>query len=91
MIGGDHNDTLNKNDRISSSNNFERENCQVKNLKTFISRNDLCDIWKLHNEQKTQFTWRRKNNSDKSRIDFWLIEKNLVPQVYSTDIRPVII
>ena len=43
------------------------------------------------NPDKKQFTWRRKNNVDKSRIDYWLIENNIIPLLLTTDIRPAII
>ena len=52
---------------------------------------NLTDIWKLKNPEKCQFTWRRKNSIEKSRIDFWLIDENITAQVVSADIRPAII
>ena len=90
IIGGDHNDILNDNDRISSSKNTSRH-ATVKSLHELIKIYKLIDIWRKIHSNKQQFTWRRKNGNDKSRIDFWLIDRNLVQQISSTDIRPAII
>jgi hypothetical protein len=45
----------------------------------------------LFNKNKTQLTWRRKNSTEKSRMDFWLVEDNAVPLVVKSDIRPACI
>ena len=56
-----------------------------------INRFKLVDIWRNLHSNRQQYTWRRKNNIEKSRIDIWLIDENIVPLVYSTDIRPALI
>ena len=48
----------------------------------------LIDIWRNLNKNKLQYTRKRKNGLEKSRIDFWLIEDSLRPIVISSDIRP---
>ena len=40
------------------------------------------------NQSKIQFTWKRKNVYNKSRIDMWLIENNIGPLILNADIRP---
>ena len=41
----------------------------VGSLKTFIKTNNLTDIWRTFNQDKQQFTWRRKDKTQASRID----------------------
>ena len=88
ILGGDFNDTLNLNDRIGK---HIAKNKTVKTLNTLINRFTLIDIWRKNNTHSSQYTWKRKNSIEKSRIDFWLIGTNLVPLVSSTDIRPACI
>ena len=56
-----------------------------------IKLHKLIDIWKHINKDKCQYTWRRKNSVEKSRIDFWLTDKTLTPLIFHTDIRPALI
>jgi hypothetical protein len=88
IVGGDFNEINELKDRVSGS----RKN--IKLNRTFINlkkENNLTDIWRQLNPDKKQFTWRRKHGTDKSRIDFWLIDSNIIPLVHSTDIRPAVI
>ena len=88
IIGGDFNEINNLRDRITSTKTKFKIN---QSLVTLKNENNLIDIWRhLHNDKK-QFTWRRKNGVDKSRIDFWLIDSNIIPLISSTDIRPAAI
>jgi len=48
----------------------------------------LIDTWRLFNPNKTQFTWRRKNAIEKSRIYKWLFDSKYSNIIYSSDIRP---
>ena len=88
VIGGDFNDINSVNDRISSSKKQPKISKSLHNLK---NTNNLTDIWRNLHQDKNQFTWRRKNGLEKSRIDFWLIDKNLSPLILTSDIRPVVI
>lgn len=87
IIAGDYNDTLSKTDRISKSNT-KQQKCPVKCLEKIIKEFNLIDIWRVKNPNASQYTWRRKNNSEKSRIDFFLTDENLLPLIENTDIRP---
>jgi len=92
LIGGDFNETLNNQlDRTSRSTHTTVATNKNVNLSNMIKEHNLTDIWRHTHPDKKQFTWRRKNNVDKSRIDYWLIENNLIPLMSSTDIRPAII
>ena len=92
IIGGDFNDTLNKEDRITKHLQDTSKHNTCKNLLKLIETYELTDIWKTFNKNKNmQYTWRRKNSIEKSRIDFWLIDSNITPLILSTDIRPAMI
>lgn len=88
LIGGDFNEINDIRDRVSSSKSEVKINGKLTNLKRI---NNLTDIWRYLNPTKNQFTWRRKSHTDKSRIDFWLLDKNSIPLVHASDIRPAII
>jgi exonuclease III len=42
------------------------------------------------NKTKTQFTWNRKDKSEATRIDYFLVSTEILMNVYSSDIRPKI-
>ena len=63
----------------------------MQNLTNLINHFKLVDIWRLSNPEKKQFTWRRKNGIEKSRIDFWLIQELTCCSIFSCDIRPALI
>ena len=44
----------------------------VNSLKSFIKTNKLIDVWRIYNENRQQFTWRRKDKTQASRIDMIL-------------------
>ena len=57
--GGDlnvHLDTV-----LDSSGSKSEIKPPVKNIKDIMLANNLIDIWRLCNLQKTLFTWRQKN------------------------------
>lgn len=90
IIGGDINDTLEEKDRkyVKGKQKFKKP---VISLKSFVKSNNLIDIWRHRNKQLLQFTWRRLNPPQASRIDLFLISKNLIPNIKSCDIRPALI
>jgi exonuclease III len=45
----------------------------VNSLKDFIKINKLIDVWRIYNENRKQFTWRRKDKAQASRIDMILL------------------
>jgi len=38
---------------------------------------NLIDIWRIHNPDKRQFTWRQRTPIIQRRTDFWLISDEL--------------
>jgi exonuclease III len=87
IIGGDFNEVLSKLDRKPTPSKLKNSNSLINLIKEF----NLNDIWRTKNTNKTHFTWRRKNGIEKSRIDYWLINEDIIPLVRSCDIRPALI
>ena len=56
-----------------------------------MKTNDLVDIWRELNSNKRQFTWRRKDKSQASRIDYILVNKNFKSRINWCKIKPVCI
>ena len=79
MIAGDFNGTLKEIDRRSNSSKAKYHT--VNSLKTLLKTNDLIDIWRELNSNKRQFTWRRKDKSQASRIDYILINTNFKSRI----------
>jgi exonuclease III len=67
-------------DRRSNSSKTKYQT--VNSLKTLLKTNDLIDIWRELNSNKRQFTWRRKDKSQASRIDYILVNKNFSSLVF---------
>ena len=85
IIGGDWNDVQNNEDRLSK-NRKTNLNSDLDKLKKSLK---LIDPWRLYNKEKQQFTWKRKNSStEASRIDFFLIQNDLIQRILKSDIRP---
>ena len=87
LFGGDFNDTLTISDRITNSKKPKK--CPANEVTSLIKKYNLTDIWRIKHPHEKQFTWRRKNGIERSRIDFWLLEENALPLVYTSDIRPI--
>ena len=58
-------------------------------LISLLNQFDLCDIWRLHNPQTIQYTWRRRDLTIQSRLDNWFIPFNL-REISSVNIIPSI-
>ena len=87
ILAGDFNETLTQNDRIYKNiTTKSKQTCQK--LTKIIQDFNLTDIWRVLHTYINQFTWKRKNSDEKSRIDMFLIDENLTPLVKSCDIRP---
>jgi exonuclease III len=61
----------------------------VASLKTLIKTNNLADIWRKCNQDKQQFTWRRKDKTQASRIDMIFIGTHFCSLVETCKIKPV--
>lgn len=60
-------------------------------LNNLCSTFDLIDIWRHKYPEKIQFTWCNKNLSQQSRIDYWLISRNLINYVKEVSIEPSVL
>ena len=89
MIAGDFNETLNEIDRRSNSTKANYHT--VNSLKALLNTNDLIDIWRELHSRKRQFTWRRKDKSQASRIDYILVNTNFKSRIHWCKIKPVCI
>ena len=85
IIAGDYNQVITQHDRINKNNN---STFKTTHLHKLIKTHNLIDIWRDTHKNYSQFTWRRRNGSEKSRIDYFLIDLNLRPSIFKTDIRP---
>ena len=84
----DWNDILCKEDRRTKNKNIKINNILI-DLKKKLN---LIDPWKIKNRDKQQYTWKRKNsNTEASRIDYFLISKELFQRIITADIRPAMI
>ena len=88
IICGDWNLTMNPEkdtynyairDRRHRARNLVKQKCAELNLH---------DIWRMMNENKKQFTWRKNNPVKCARLDFFLISESLLNKTVSCDIIP---
>lgn len=87
ITGGDFNIVMdNLMDRFPSR---PRSKCNC--LQSFCLNLDLLDIWRVKNPDIKLFTWNNKDLSLQSRIDMWLISKELESKVNSIEIIPSIL
>ena len=88
IVGGDWNCTLSKKDKIGGTvwapTNYR--NLLVTTMDMF----DLIDIQRVRYPKSRKFTYESKAIGMKSRIDFFLLAKNLTKSVKKTEIYPSI-
>ena len=53
-----------------------------------INAYELLDVWRDINPGKKDYTWRKFNTTKQSRLDYFLISENLMPQVKKVQITP---
>ena len=63
----------------------------VINLKSMIKTHKLIDIRRQKNKNKTQFTWNRKDKFEATRIDYFLVSTDILMNLYSCDIIPIVL
>ena len=88
VIGGDLNTYL---DFIKDKKGGKLENQShySKMWNSIIENYDLVDIWRIRNNEKLNYTWREKGRGGlvQSRLDYFIISKNLSYQVSHTSIK----
>lgn len=84
-VGGDFNNVLDGGkDKWPSCKSY-RPNA---NFQAFMDRFDLEDTWRAKYPNNRSFTWSNKTGSSQSRIDFWLISRNINKEDIEVDILP---
>ena len=89
IVGGDFNETFKIIDRKTSRSN--QNNQSISSFKNLIKSNKLVDIWRYLNGNIQQYTWRRKDRSQASRIDLILIGTDFINLVEFCKIKPGVI
>lgn len=90
LIGGDFNVAVDpKVDRISSSNTSYSQDSR-DDLVMLLNDFNLCDIWRFHNPQKKQYSWRKRDCSVQSRLDYWFISYDAQDNVSNVNYVPSI-
>ena len=84
ILGGDWNCVLNvKKDVYGTENSYYGKQ---RYLAKIIKKYSLYDIWRKIHPKTKQFTWRNMSLKRASRLDFWLVDKNIYKKSISADI-----
>ena len=90
IIIGDFNTVLDvEKDRLNTYNNNNKSKIEIENIMEEFCLNE---IWRMQNEDKSEYSWRKKGNLNvASRIDYALVSAGLDQQVehctYITNIK----
>lgn len=82
--GGDLNTYLTNLD----SQNFDKRTKYGKDLAEWIEKNNIIDVYRVANPNTRVFTWQNKKS--KSRIDYWLCDDTLAPNISNAKIIPAV-
>jgi hypothetical protein len=90
IIGGDLNDAfIPKLDKYRCKPNVV-ETEYIRAWKTLCNDIDLCDVWRLLNPNKQQYTWRQGGSTKtlkQSRLDYWITSNHLIYELIETSIE----
>ena len=70
-------------DSLGGNSKLKRKS--IYQLKSLMSSYNLIDIWHIRNPILRQFTWRRRNPRQMSRIDFFLVSDDIHSEVKSCE------
>ena len=73
--GGDFNCCLTNSDKLGGA--YSPKKRTVNLLKSTLEQLDLCDIWRLRNMNKKEFTWRTNKCSILRRLDYIFVSNSL--------------
>lgn len=89
IIGGDLNCVLDKFlDRSASSTQLPTSSTMIKNL---MSSMNLVDIWRLQYPTKREYSFFSPRHKSFSRIDYFLLDSNLISSVISVKYHNILI
>jgi len=87
LIGGDWNSTSeNEIDRASGNGGKTQKIANL--IKDFSAEFGLIDIWRVRNRRKKQFTYRTKDLTIQSRLDYWLTSDHIQELLIDANIIP---
>ncbi len=87
IIAGDFNQVVDGAlDKTAYSNNIPKDRMAIRLLMKDLG---LMDIWKLVNPREREYTFYSHNHKSRSRIDYFLISKDLVESVADCSIGPI--
>ena len=87
IIGGDLNLCLKP---IDNSNDVLKNSKARVQINQMLETYDLIDIWHVHHPESRRYTWRRKNPITQSRLDYWIVGREMSFEVSKSDIKPSI-
>ena len=89
MMGGDFNVILDPLiDKKGGNTDPGKSSRYRSELKGFYEALDICDIWRIQNENKFGFTWHNKKTKIFCRLDYWLVSEHLINRIEKADILP---
>ena len=86
FIGGDFNCPLSNEDKKSGQDLSSKKNV-ISRIKKLMGSFDLVDIWRYLNPRENQFTWSSSDLKVKCRLDYWLISRDILRIVDSSEIE----
>ncbi len=88
VMGGDFNIVLD--DDIDKKSDGVKRHVNNKVILEMIRKYKLTDVWRVKHVNVSQYTWRQSQPAVACRLDYWLLDKALMSQVISCDIRPAV-
>lgn len=90
IMGGDFNCTLNP--LVDRSSGIDASHIQTRRvISQFMTDMSRCDIWRVLNPDKKEFSCYSSTYHTYSRIDYFLISKNLMPNVKNCTYGSIVI
>ena len=86
IIGGDFNCALTPRDKLGGTA-VERKNNVISEITKLCDLLKLSDVWRYQHPDESQFTWRDKAFKVQCRLDYWLVNKDLLRIVINSGIK----
>ena len=86
VIGGDFNCPLSNEDKVGGKNLSSKKNVIAK-INHTMSTYDLVDVWRYLHPKNKQWTWSSSDKKIKCRLDYWLISRDNLRNVNSSEIE----
>ena len=86
FIGGDFNCPLPNKDK-KGGQDLSSKKTVITRIKQLLGSFDLVDIWRYLNPIENQFTWSSSDLKVKCRLDYWLVSRDSLQSVDSSEIE----